>query len=108
MKLPTLFTQAQFSGLPLPEGRLSAQVFETNAIELRYYSPRGNDAQVPHDRDELYFVIAGTGRFVRNGESVQFGPSDVLFAAAHEAHCFEAFTEEFATWVVFYGDRNSG
>jgi hypothetical protein len=27
----------------------------------------------------------------------------VLFAAARVEHRFEAFSEDFATWVVFYG-----
>jgi hypothetical protein len=34
---------------------------------------------------------------------VPFGPGDVLFAAAHVEHRFEGFSDDFATWVVFYG-----
>jgi hypothetical protein len=31
------------------------------------------------------------------------GPGDLLFAAAHVAHGFEDFSEDFAIWIVFYG-----
>jgi mannose-6-phosphate isomerase-like protein (cupin superfamily) len=91
------------AALPLPAGRLSKQAFDTGTIELRFYAPQGTDQQVPHDRDELYFVVAGTGAFVCERERVPFAPGDVLFAAAGETHRFEDFTPDFATWVLFYG-----
>jgi quercetin dioxygenase-like cupin family protein len=31
------------------------------------------------------------------------GPGDVLFAAAHVAHGFDDFSDDFAIWIVFYG-----
>lgn len=71
------------------------------AIEL--YRPVGRDRQVPHDRDELYIIAAGTGTFCRGDESVAFAPGDLLFVPAWEDHHFEAFSEDFATWVIFYG-----
>jgi mannose-6-phosphate isomerase-like protein (cupin superfamily) len=91
------------AALPLPAGRLSKQAFDAGAVELRFYAPGDADKQVPHDRDELYFVVAGTGSFVRERERVAFAPGDVLFAAAGETHRFEDFTPDFATWVLFYG-----
>jgi hypothetical protein len=103
MPIPTRLTPLDMAALPLPAGRLSKQAFDSGAIELRYYAPEGSDQQVPHDRDELYFVAAGTGWFVREGERVAFAPGDVLFAAAGETHRFEDFTPDFATWVLFYG-----
>lgn len=107
MTAPTRYTPAHMAALPLPAGRLSVQAFETAEVELRYYAPRGADPQTPHDRDELYFVIAGSGRFVRAGTAVTFGPGDALFAAAGEDHRFEDFSDDFATWVVFYGTRKT-
>jgi mannose-6-phosphate isomerase-like protein (cupin superfamily) len=107
MMIPTRITPAEMAALPLPAGRLSAQAFETSEIELRHYAPRGTDPQVPHTRDELYFVIAGSGTFVCGGGSVPFAPGDVLYAAAGEVHRFEGFTPDFSTWVVFYGPERS-
>lgn len=83
--------------------RLSAQAFERGSIEVRFYAPRGEDRQVPHDRDELYVVANGSGRFVVDGEARRFGPGDVLFAAAGAAHRFEDMSDDFETWVIFYG-----
>lgn len=67
------------------------------------YAPRGSDPQAPHDRDEVYVVVSGEGSFVSSGERVSFAPGDVLFAAAHEEHRIEDFSEDLALWVFFYG-----
>lgn len=45
----------------------------------------------------------GTGTFVRDGERRRFGPGDVIFVPAAMTHRFEDFSEDFATWVVFWG-----
>ena len=83
----------------------SLRLFEHGSMHLRYYAPEGVDPQTPHDQDELYIVASGSGWFVRETERVAFGPGDVLFAAAGETHRFEDFTEDFGTWVVFYGPK---
>lgn len=107
MSIPTRTRPQDIEALPLPPGRLSRQAFETPDLELRHYAPRGADEQTPHDRDEIYVVIAGTGHYRRGDERVSFGPGDVLFAAAGEDHRFEDFSPDFATWVVFYGPRTA-
>ena len=38
-------------------------LFEHGSFELEIYAPRGHDPQKPHDRDEIYVVISGTGTF---------------------------------------------
>lgn len=70
---------------------------------LELYAPRGVDDQQPHDQDELYFVAEGSGTFVCADERVHFEKGDALFAAAGVEHRFEDFTDDFETWVVFYG-----
>lgn len=67
------------------------------------YAPRGEDLQQPHDRDEFYVVVSGSGRFRRGAELVPFGTGDLLFVGAGEPHWFEAFTDDFLTWVIFVG-----
>ena len=99
----TQITAAAAAALPLRGGRLSSLQFEGDGIEIRHYAPRGEDRQIPHDRDEFYFVISGTGSYERGGERVSFGPGDMLFAAAGEDHRFLDFSADFATWVLFYG-----
>lgn len=104
---PTRMSPADAAAIPLPSGRLSALAFDGDGIEIRHYAPKGEDHQVPHDRDEFYFVISGSGAFMRNGERVPFGPGDMLFAAASEDHRFADFTDDFATWVLFYGPKKA-
>ncbi len=101
----TRISPAEVAGRPLPAGRLSQLVFDADGVEIRYYAPKATDPQTPHDRDEFYFVIAGTGTFERAGETITFAPGDMLFAAAGEDHRFSGFSEEFATWVLFYGPK---
>lgn len=103
MIMKTRYRASDLDALPFPPGRLSKQAFDTGEVELRHYAPRGSDAQTPHDRDELYVVISGSGNFVRGAERVAFAAGDVLFVAAHEVHRFEDFGEDFSTWVLFYG-----
>jgi mannose-6-phosphate isomerase-like protein (cupin superfamily) len=97
------FPAAEASRLPSEPGRLSAQVFAHGSMELRWYAPRGQDAQAPHTRDEVYAVVSGTGWFACAGRRARFGPGDMLFAPAGAEHRFEDFSSDFATWVVFYG-----
>jgi mannose-6-phosphate isomerase-like protein (cupin superfamily) len=92
---------------PREAGRGSALLMRSDRGEmtLRHYAPKGVDNQTPHDQDELYIVIAGRGIFERDGRQVAFGPGDALFAAAGEEHRFVDFSDDFETWVVFYGPR---
>src|SRR5262249_50889989 len=70
-------------------------------------APRGGDPQTPHDRDELYMVASGSGRFRVGDRAEPFAPGALLYVGAHETHRFEDFTDDFATWVVFYGPQKA-
>jgi mannose-6-phosphate isomerase-like protein (cupin superfamily) len=78
-------------------------VFRHGTLEAGLYAPRGSDPQQPHERDEAYIVLSGIGVFVRGEERITFGPGDFLFVPAGAVHRFEDFSEDFATWVIFYG-----
>ncbi|MGE0416117.1 MAG: cupin domain-containing protein [Acetobacteraceae bacterium] len=98
-----LISHAAAAATPLPPGRLSALMKRHGTMELRWYAPKGHDPQVPHDQDEVYVVVSGSGWFTCNGQRVRFEPGDALFVPAKAEHRFEEFTGDFATWVVFYG-----
>lgn len=78
-------------------------VMKDGDLEVGLYAPRAVDRQTPHGRDELYIVMRGAGWFVTGQVREPFGPGDILQVPAGVEHRFEEFTEDFATWVVFYG-----
>ncbi len=72
-------------------------------MKLGLYAPRGEDDQTPHKQDELYFVVSGTGFFLKNGERRAFAAHDAIFVEAGAEHRFVDFTPDFTAWVVFWG-----
>lgn len=78
-------------------------MFKLDLLELEYYKPAGHDPQKPHTRDEVYFVISGTGWFVKGSQRHRFAPNEVLYVPAGVAHHFEDFTDDFSTWAIFSG-----
>ncbi len=78
-------------------------LFRHGSLEVEVYRPVKVDRQTPHVRDEVYVVISGSGTFVNGSTRRPFGPGEVLFVPARVEHRFEDFTDDFATWVFFYG-----
>lgn len=85
------------------EGIPSAFIFEHGTLQVKMYRPAGQDPQKPHTRDELYVIARGTGWFVNGDERHAFRTGDVLFVPAGVTHRFEEFSDDFCTWVMFYG-----
>ena len=72
-------------------------------MSIEYFAPKKLDTQTPHKQDEIYIIIEGRSEFYRDGERVSCKKNDILFAPAGMEHHFENFTDDFATWVIFYG-----
>jgi mannose-6-phosphate isomerase-like protein (cupin superfamily) len=89
--------------LPTTEGKRFLSAFEHGSLVIEVYAPRRVDPQSPHNRDEVYVVVQGTGFFVNGPERHAIGPGDLLFVPAGAPHRFEEFTDDLALWVVFYG-----
>lgn len=91
------------AGLPeLPERQWN-QVIANGSMYAGLYAPRGTDDQKPHQKDELYAVVSGTGTFRRGEETRPFGPGDLIFVPAEMEHRFESFSDDFAVWAIFWG-----
>ncbi|MFN0200387.1 MAG: cupin domain-containing protein [Bacteroidia bacterium] len=81
------------------------ELFQHGTLSVEMYRPVEIDLQQPHEKDEVYIVISGTGDFFCDGKTVAFQAGDFLFVPAGVEHRFERFTEDFATWVIFYGPK---
>lgn len=83
--------------------RSFAKVMEHGSMSVEIYRPVKKDLQTPHKQDEIYVIVSGSGEFLNDGKRALFNPGDVLFVAAGVEHRFENFTDDFVTWVIFYG-----
>lgn len=84
-------------------GRRFMGVFSHDTLEVEIYKPEKTDFQKPHTRDEVYVVISGSGQFMNGKTKHSFEAGEVLFVPAGVEHQFLDFTDDFATWVFFYG-----
>ena len=85
------------------EGKKFTSLYRRGKMYIEIYAPEKVDLQQPHTQDELYVVISGHGLFYNNGKRHPFQTGDVLFVPAGVEHRFEHFSEDFKTWVIFYG-----
>lgn len=94
--------------LPLPatekwkQGVWDVEPFEKEGVKLILFAPRGTDYQTVHDQEEFYFIIRGTGKIVIEDNTYLFAPGDAFYVPAGVHHKFIEFTEDFATWAVFF------
>ncbi len=85
-----------------PDGVWDLEPFTKGDVTLVFFAPRGNDYQTVHERDEFYFVVRGRGQLLMDDGSIPVETGDALFVEAGKRHHFENFTDDFATWAVFF------
>lgn len=85
------------------EGTDYARLLSESCGDVAFYRPRGQDLQDPHLRDEVYIIASGKGTFLCGDARTVFGPGDALFVPRGTEHRFEDFSDDFATWVIFFG-----
>ncbi len=96
------FAEALAKGPP-PAGNLAVPIFLHGTLAIELYTPVGHDPQKPHTRDEIYFVVRGTGKFFDGSRHHDLAAGSFLFVPAGRVHRFESFSSDFAVWVAFYG-----
>lgn len=99
----TLHLAQALQRLPGPAGERYARLLQHGSMSVEVYAPRGHDPQQPHAQDELYFIQQGRGQLVIGDERHDCAPGDAFFVPAGQTHRFEHFSDDFATWVVFWG-----
>jgi mannose-6-phosphate isomerase-like protein (cupin superfamily) len=87
------------------DGKPFTRLFAHGSLEVEVYRPAGSDPQTPHARDEVYVVIAGTGMFACGETRSAFAAGSLLWVPAGMPHRFEDFSDDFSTWVLFYGPQ---
>jgi mannose-6-phosphate isomerase-like protein (cupin superfamily) len=88
-----------------PQGAPFVTLMAGGTMSVEVFAPKGEDLQQPHAQDELYFIQHGTGELVINGQRFEAATGDAFFVAAGVEHRFENFSNDFVTWVVFYGPQ---
>lgn len=84
-------------------GEKFVKLMQHGTMQIEYYAPDKIDHQTPHRQDELYVVASGESGFYRDGETTQCKKGDIIFVPAGMEHRFINFSNDFATWVIFYG-----
>lgn len=83
-------------------GNLAAAIAKFADVELEFYQPKGVDPQDPHGRDEIYLIARGSGVFQLDEKRFPFAAGDVIYVPVNVEHRFAEFTDDFATWVLFF------
>jgi mannose-6-phosphate isomerase-like protein (cupin superfamily) len=101
--MSSLHPQDWLAQLPTAQGEAFIEAFGHGSLSVELYAPRGQDHQQPHRRDEVYVVVQGQGQFDNGGQLSAFKAGDLLFVPAGRPHRFIDFSNDFVTWVLFYG-----
>ncbi len=80
-------------------------LLQHGSMQIEYFAPHKIDTQTPHVQDEIYIIVTGNSNFYRAGEVITCKTGDVLFVPAGIEHRFINFSDDFATWVIFYGPQ---
>jgi mannose-6-phosphate isomerase-like protein (cupin superfamily) len=59
------------------------------------------DPQKPHKEDEVYVILAGRGKFVCEGETIDVEPGQTIYVPAGEEHRFFDIAEDLDILVIF-------
>jgi mannose-6-phosphate isomerase-like protein (cupin superfamily) len=91
-------------------GRPYREFLRVPALSAGIYSlPAGSsDLQSPHDEDEVYFVVSGSGRVRVEGEERPVGPGSIVYVGATSEHSFFEIDEDITLLVFFASGGPSG
>lgn len=103
------FTPAEmFAKLPFSanekwkNGVWDVECFRQGNVSMIFFAPKIKDYQTFHEEDEFYFIVSGKGELIIDKERFSCESGDAFFVPKLVEHHFENFTEDFATWAVFF------
>jgi mannose-6-phosphate isomerase-like protein (cupin superfamily) len=79
---------------------------ESMSVGLYVLDAGSDDAQQPHNQDELYFVNEGRAVLEVDGDQRPVQPGSVVFVAAGAKHRFHSIASKLSVLVVFAPPEN--
>jgi mannose-6-phosphate isomerase-like protein (cupin superfamily) len=89
--------------IPGPAGEHAVAVWKRATLDVALAIPQRPIPQAPHEQDEIYVIIQGSGVLFHDGKRDAFESGDLLFVAAGVEHQFEDISSDLAVWRIFYG-----
>jgi mannose-6-phosphate isomerase-like protein (cupin superfamily) len=89
--------------VPTPEGEHAVTVLQRGTLDVALSVPRRINPQSPHEQDELYIIVRGSGVLLHDGQRDSFEAGDLLFVAAGIEHQLEVISDDLALYRIFYG-----
>lgn len=80
-----------------------SELLRVPSLSLGMYCHRAGTGVVqdPHQEDEVYIVLSGTGAISVNDEDQMVGPGSVIYVPARVPHYFHSVTEDLRVLVMF-------
>jgi Mannose-6-phosphate isomerase len=88
-----------------PKGVWDIETMKHGSMSLILFAPKKKDYQTPHDQDEVYFVIEGSGCLRVEQNRFDFKAGDALFVKAGEEHRFIRMSDDLKVWALFWGPQ---
>ena len=86
-----------------PDGEPYQCVLNQPGAQILIFAPRGTDHQTPHNRDEAYFIVTGSATLEIEGKPHPVVAGDVAWLPRNVEHRFVDISDDFVTWVAFFG-----
>ena len=80
---------------------------ERLSVGLYVLAAGATDPQAPHNEDEAYYIVSGSGTIEVAGENRPVSAGSVIYVDAHVEHRFHSITEDLRVIVVFAPPRRS-
>ena len=82
-------------------GVFDQEFFRKKGVSASIFAPRGEDFQTPHEEDELYLIVTGSGDLEIGDQTVRFAPGDLIYVPAGLSHRFTGPLDDLVAWVIF-------
>jgi mannose-6-phosphate isomerase-like protein (cupin superfamily) len=104
ISLPDLFTRlSEQLTEAWPTSDAYVEAFAHGSMRIGIYAPKEFEEVQAHLQDEIYIIASGTADLESEGKLTEVRVGDALFLPAGTMHRFDRVSDDFATWVVFWG-----